>query len=513
MAVVRPTSVWRIAGLSILSALPLTACGEKEPPWPTQAWEVASPESAGLDSSKLADALMAIRSKVPNTHGIFLVRHGRVVVDADFYPYDGKVPHNVASVTKSVMTTLVAIAADQGKLELDQPMLSFFPDRVIANRDPLKERITVRHLTGMVSGLDCVGEHDEPTLHEMEASPDWIQFALDRKMVAEPGTVFSYCSPGMHLLSAIVQQATGTTALDFARKNLFEPLGIREVIWPADPQGFNRGWGDLHLYARDAAKIGYLWLHGGKWDGKQIVSRDWVEQSSKLQIKTGPYWGDDYGYGWWIMTGEEIPQYAASGRGGQRIAVFPTLDTVAVTVAGGIDPGDALGLIGGALVSPEKALPSNSGGEDRLKLALDAIRKPPSPTAVVPLPSVATAVSGKVYRFAPNPLQMVTMRLDFDTSAEAHMAITFAAGQPPRVGALGLDGVYRMSPGENGLPVGARGRWADETTFVIEYDGIASIDAFDLRMHFDDDRVAIDAKDRTYEAGVTAFGTVDPTGG
>jgi CubicO group peptidase (beta-lactamase class C family) len=484
----------------------LSACSDTAPKWPTEAWETSTPESAGLDAAKVADALTEIRARKLNIHSLLIVRHGRVAVDAVFYPYDGAVPHNLASVTKSVMTTLVAIAADQGKLDLDKPALSYFPGRTIANRDARKVRITVRQLTGMTSGLDCVGEHDEPTLHEMNASPDWVQYALNLKMAAEPGTAFSYCSPGMHLLSAILQNATGMTALDFARKNLFEPLGIKDVIWPADPQGVTRGWGDLHLYPRDAAKIGYLWLHGGMWDGRQIVSKDWVAQSSRAQTKTGPAWGNDYGYGWWVMTGEELPQYAASGRGGQRIAVFPTLDTVAVTTAGGADPGEALGLVGAALVSPDKPLPVNAAGEEKLKAALVAITEPPPPGPVAPLPPVAAEVSGKTYRFPPNPLQLQSFRLDFDGSAEAKLAITFSDGQPTRAGALGLDGVYRMLAGENALPAGIRGQWADATTFLAEYDGVAAIDAFDMKFQFRDDRVTLEAKDRTYAAGVTVEG-------
>jgi CubicO group peptidase (beta-lactamase class C family) len=493
-----------VAPLVVLGMV-LSGCGEKSAKWPTESWENASPEAAGLDSARLADAFREMRARNLNIHSLLIVRHGRLVFDADFYPYDGAVPHNLASVTKSVMTTLVAIAADQGKLDLDKPALSYFPGRTIANRDPRKDRITVRHLAAMTSGLDCVGEHGEPTLHQMDQSPDWVQFTLDLKMAAEPGTVFSYCSPGMHLLSAILQSATGMTALDFAKANLFAPLGIKDVIWPADPQGVTRGWGDLHLYPRDAAKIGYLWLKGGMWDGKRIVSKEWVEQSSRAQTKTGAAWRDDYGYGWWVMTGEEIPQYAASGRGGQRIAVFPTLDTIAVTTAGGIDPGDALELVAGALANPDRALAANPAGEDKLKAALTAIALPPEAGSVPELPPIAHVISGKTYRFPPNPLQMDALRLDFDGTAEGRIAMTFADGQPPRTGPIGLDGVYRMSPGENNMAVGIRGSWSEDA-FLVEYDTIANIDAFDLKASFAGDRITISAKERTYEAGMTIEG-------
>jgi CubicO group peptidase (beta-lactamase class C family) len=196
----------------------------------------------------------------------------------------------------------------------------------------------------------------------MNASPDWVQFTLDLPMAGEPGRVFSYCSPGMHLLSAILQAATGPAAFEYAKANLFGPLGIAEPAWPADPQGVTHGWGDLRLFPRDAAKIGYLWIDGGRWEGRQIVCESWVEDSSSVQIETGDYWGDDYSYGWWNMSGDEVPGYAATGRGGQRIGVFPTLGIVAVTTRGGIEPGVVLERIATAMVSLGTALPENPEG-------------------------------------------------------------------------------------------------------------------------------------------------------
>jgi CubicO group peptidase (beta-lactamase class C family) len=244
-----------------------------------------TPEDAGFDSVRLADVLLDIQANVPNVHSVMVLRDGAVALDATFYPYDGTNPHELASVTKSVMTTLIGIAIDQERLTLDQPLVSFFPDREIANPGNGKEKVTVEHLASTMSGLDCTSEPDEPTLDEMRASDDWIQFALDRPMVAEPGTRWEYCSPDFHVLSAILTSATGMTALDFAWEYLFGPLGMREVIWPADPQGYSHGWGDLYLYPHDAAKFGQLWLNGGDWNGLQLVSREWGRRAPKPRIK------------------------------------------------------------------------------------------------------------------------------------------------------------------------------------------------------------------------------------
>ncbi|HVL24905.1 MAG TPA: serine hydrolase domain-containing protein, partial [Thermomicrobiales bacterium] len=128
-----------------------------------------------------------------------MIGDGEAFLGASFYPYDGTTPHDLASVTKSVTTTLIGIAIDQGALALDEPLLSFFPDRTIANVDARKKALTVGDLASMQTGLDCVWQPDEPTLAAMEASPDPVQFTLDLPMVAEPGTTWEYCSPGMHL--------------------------------------------------------------------------------------------------------------------------------------------------------------------------------------------------------------------------------------------------------------------------------------------------------------------------
>lgn len=467
-----------------------------------------SPEAAGFDPGRLAQALAAVRAEVPHVHSVFLAVQGKAFLDAEFYPYDGTEMHNLASVTKSVMTTLIAIAADRGKLRLDQPMLDFFPERTVANLDERKRRITVRHLAGMSSGLACIGEHDEPTLHQMNASQDWVQFALDLPMAAEPGTTFSYCSPGMHLLSAILQQATGMTALDFAREALFAPLGIADVAWPADPQGVTHGWGDLRLFPADAAKIGQLWLDGGRAGGRQIVSEAWVRASASSQIRTGPGWGGDYGLGWWIEPGD-IPGFAASGRGGQQISVFPSLGLVAVTTGGGIDPGEVLGRLAAAMVSRGAPLPDDPQGRQALKQVLATLQQPPAPAPPAPAPGLAAEISGHLWRFDPNPLGLAAMRLDFDAADSAGMVLQFAGGPPDRNARIGLDGVPRRFAGEDGVTASMRGAWTGVAEFRAEYDGIAMIDAFDLVLRFDGDTVDMLAKDRTYEGAISLHGERD----
>ena len=266
--------------------------------WPTVEWKTNTPESVGFDSVKLAQGLQTINQNDINIHSLTIVRNSEIILDAYFYPYDGSIYHDLASVTKSITTTLIGIAVDQGKIELDKPMVSYFPERTIANMDERKEKITVRHLVSMTAGMRCDPLNDGLNLDTMRYSEDWVQHALDRPMVMEPGTEWVYDSPGMHILSAILQKATGMTELEYAQEYLFKPLGITDVWWCNDPQGITNGWGDLSLYPRDAAKIGFLFLQQGKWEDSQIVSSKWIADATTIQISTKEYRQEDYGYGW-----------------------------------------------------------------------------------------------------------------------------------------------------------------------------------------------------------------------
>ena len=477
--------------------------------WPTNGWRTAAPESHGFGSAIMAEGLRAIRQEGTKIHSLLVVRDGEVVLDAYFYPYDGSIVHDQASVTKSVMTTLIGIATDQSKLDLDAPMLSFFPDREIANRDARKERITVRHLASNTAGMECIHLPDEPTSRAMHASPDWVQFTLDLPMVAEPGTTFAYCSPGMHLLSAILQQATGMNTLDFARANLFEPLGIHDVQWPGDPQGVTNGHGELYLHPHDSAKLGFLWLHGGQWDGQQIVSREWVRASSQLQIATGPDYGEDYGYGWWIARPDDDPTFSAEGRGGQRVLIFPAMNLVLVVTGGGFEFDDVAGYLVAA-IRDTNPLPANPAGIADLQAALAEVAQAPT-QPVPPLPDMAHVISGRTYVFEDNPYRLASLRFDFSAgSAEATLRLTHYDDIANLLGAVGLDGQYRLtdasdSPDEK-YQVGLRGAWSDAQTFVLDYNQVASPNTMVLNVHFDGKRATLEGPGVDWEGTVSIEG-------
>jgi CubicO group peptidase (beta-lactamase class C family) len=220
---------------------------------------------------------------------------------------------------------------DQGYIQsVDQPVLSFFPERTVANLDARKEAMALEHLLTMTDGLDWVSKDirftsSGDTTPEMRQSSDWVQFTLDRRMAEEPGSRWNYNGGASHLLSAIIQETTGMTALEFAEEHLFGPLGISKATWSSDPQGRNYGAAYLRMMPRDMAKFGYLYLNEGRWDGEQIVPAAWVEASTTNHSPTpGMY----YGYQWWVMPWAGY--YSAIGARGQYIIVLPELDMVVV---------------------------------------------------------------------------------------------------------------------------------------------------------------------------------------
>lgn len=466
------------ASAIILAALLPAANGQTY--YPDAQWRTATPESQGLDSVALAEAIHQIREKGLGIHSLLVIRHGYVVADASFYPYDGKSPHDLASVTKTITSTLTGAAVGAGILKLDQPLLSFFPKESPANPDEKKRSITVANVLHMESGLDCGFLPGEQELEKMKRSSNWVEFALSLPMKYDPGTHPSYCSPGYHLLGSIVGAAAKSTEEEFGRKYLFGPLGIRDVVWAVDPQGRNHGWGDSHFYPRDVAKIGYLYLHGGMWKGKQLVPADWVKTSI-----TPPAGGrgapGGYGIEWNARSGPDGLQYGGNGRGGQILWVWPELDMIVVSNAGG--NGGQPGPMIRAAVKSAAALPANAAGDAQLKKAIADVVLAPAAAAVPAMPATASSISGNVYTFPVNSSRIDSLSLVFGPNGAAKANIKYY-GEPYSF-PIGLDGVYRVGKfGPLGLPAGATGKWTSDNDFLLDLNFIANINHYTLAIHF-----------------------------
>ena len=325
--------------------------------WPTAGWRTAPPAQVGMDPKVLAvlDTNVAYH---PQLRSLLVVRHGYLVYER-YWNGDAHSGQEAFSVTKSFTAALVGIALGDHHLKsLNQTVGELLAAHLPPKADPRLAKVTVQQLLTMSSGLACDDtgpDCDGDLTYRLYDSRDWVRHILARKPVTKAGTTFAYSNASSHLLSAIVADTTGRSTLAFARAKLFAPLGIHtehafqplgaafptpaeerayeqaKVAWVTDPQGYHSGFAGLKLPARDLAKLGYLYLNGGRWDGVQVVPAGYVRASTQRQSQPPPDGRfDGYGYQWWVTSEHGHPSFVAVGFGGQFIQVVPDLDLVVV---------------------------------------------------------------------------------------------------------------------------------------------------------------------------------------
>jgi CubicO group peptidase (beta-lactamase class C family) len=268
--------------------------------------------SVGLDAALLRRADAIIRSRLPGVNGFLVARRDRLVFERYYNGATRSQPQSVMSMTKPVVSTLVGIAIGEGRLRsVDERIEQIFPGRV----EGAARRITLRDLLTMTAGYCCTPSAADPD--------DPVGARLARPVESEPGTRFSYDSPSSDLLADAVGVASGAPADVYARTRLFGPLRIRDFDWPRDRAGNSYGASGLRLRPRDLLAIGRLYLHGGRWHGRQIVPKAWVREARRAHARVTSRLS--FGYDWWILS-PPFFGYAALGAGGQALFVFPRLD-------------------------------------------------------------------------------------------------------------------------------------------------------------------------------------------
>ncbi|PAU95241.1 hypothetical protein CK503_03320 [Aliifodinibius salipaludis] len=240
---------------------------------------------------------------------------------------------NIKSASKSIISLLVGIAAEEGYIEsIEQPIRPYFEDYFNANPDSIKETITIKDLLTMRSGLETTSFHN---YGRWVISNNWVEFALDQPLEKQPGGDMAYSTGTSHLLSVIVSKTTGMSTKSFAEKQLFGPMNIKVGGWDRDPQGYYMGGNNMALAPGDMVKIGQMMLNDGVYNEKRIISRDWIVDSFKTYTRSNfnPY---DYGYMWWNKLVGGYKVYFAWGFGGQYIFMIPELDAT-IVLTGALD--------------------------------------------------------------------------------------------------------------------------------------------------------------------------------
>jgi CubicO group peptidase (beta-lactamase class C family) len=467
--------------------------------WPTTQWQTSTPEEQGMDSTALASLLDFGTTR--GLDSLLLVRHGRIVLDAYYAPYTADIPHRINSSTKAVVGTLAAIAQKDGLLDsFDRPVLDFFSDRSIANLDERKKAITIQNLLDMTSGIDWREPLDgrPDSMIEMGRQQNWVKFALDRPMVRAPGQVFNYNSGSTHLLSAIITKLTGMSAADYAQARLFGPLGINVSNWRQDPQGISIGGFGLALLPRDTAKIGYLYLRGGQWEDQALLPPAWIDKVSHATVNMNAAFAPDLRYSnlFWALPDKQI--YMAVGYHCQVIMVLPRLDIVAVTTARDFY---ALGRLADAIsgaVKSETGLPPDPAGANLLANKIREIATEKA-TEIGAVPELASAVSGRVYKFPANALNVKSLSLTFDANPRYDLEVYVRDQIRPSLrfnSPIGLDGLYRKSEPTASGTFATKGKWLNGFTFEMERQSVGMDELQKLVLSFDGDRLHLRGKDR-----------------
>jgi len=352
-----PGTIRLIVMLTLLAAAPVVG-GQTRPTAGQEktkdGWESAPPVGENLDPMVIGAMLDRVRSGAyRNVHSIVIARHGKLVVEEYFPRTEGDrreqalrraSPVESTSATKSVTSILIGIAIDRGLIRgVDEKLSTFFPEYADIFADPAKAKLTLKDLLTMTAGLawdEWTRPYTDPRNDHiaMVRSDDPIRYVIERPVVSPPGATFTYNSGLSIVLGQVIFKVSGLRADKFAERHLFEPLGITDFYWVKYPDDIVQTGGGLYLRPRDMAKLGQLFLDGGRRNGKQIVSEPWVKESTGCRVDGAKIEAaaksSGYGYQWWLgsfrVGDRDVPSYSARGRGGQFIIVLPDQQMVVV---------------------------------------------------------------------------------------------------------------------------------------------------------------------------------------
>ena len=304
-------------------------------------WQTSTLDAEGVEPAKIDEMMGKIlKGDIDNIHGIVVIKNGKLVFEEYFDGFDRKTQHRIFSASKSVTSILIGMAIDREIIKgVDTRVYEFFPEYEGTKWVDRQYAINLEQVLTMTAGLNWndwkyPGYDSRDTTRQMTLKGDWLKFVLNRDTIEPAGKQFAYNNGLTMLLGGILKNASGQNAINFAEKNLFTRLGISDYTWDTGNGGIaNTAWG-LSMKLRDMAKIGYLYLNGGKWNEKRIVSEEWVKASVKDHADQDVFLGTGYGYQWWCgksqINERVVETFYAAGHGGQYIFVCPALDCVTV---------------------------------------------------------------------------------------------------------------------------------------------------------------------------------------
>ncbi len=386
---------------------------------PAQRFLRAIPESQNVSSSQLLQFIEALAASPYEVHSLMLVRHHRVVAEGWWAPYGPELPHMLFSLSKSFTATALGLALGEGRLTLDDPVLSFFPAEERTVSHPHLRAMRVRHLITMSTG------HTRDPIAELlqQGGDHWTHGFFQCPPDKAPGTHFLYNNAATYLLGAIVQGVTGQNLLDYLTPRCLAPLGIDGAVWETSPEGINLGFSGLRIRTEDIAAFGQLYLNQGLWQGRRLLPVEWVREATRAQVANGTDpdsdWSQGYGYQFWRCR---HAAYRGDGAYGQFCLVMPERDAVLVITSGINNMQGLLNLVWRHVLPAlsSRPLPNDPSSQAELisrlpKLGLDAM--PPSPLTI----SLA-AIRGR-YRLAPNQSAVAALTLTPTPDGHLHLEV------------------------------------------------------------------------------------------
>ena len=470
-----------------------------DPVLSTEAFPLATPEAEGFSSEGLSRIFSYVKGKKPNIHSLLVIRNKKIVLDACFYPFRPNLRHDIASCTKSVTSLLIGIAIDKGYLKSEDQLVSpFFPE--IKQTGKGLETLSIRDLLTMKSGLDCGWSNEDSLFNGLFPSADWPKFIFTIPFVADPGRQFSYCSCNYYLLAEIIYRSTGLAPEDFAKKYLFNELGIKSVYWAKNKQGINYGWGDLCLQPHDLAKIGQLLLDGGKWNNKTVISADWIKKIKTMNtVFPG---GNGYSYGFWI---DKDRAFNMEGRGTQRIHIDSIHNAIVVVTGGGLSDDDKEGiahLIGYAIHSDGQLksdpVAFNNFEKKEHQAATEMIDSP----QYISNGAEKDKLFNKTILFPNNSLGIKSAEI-IAKKGDLSLSLT-PNGEKTVVYPLGMNAAYKFyQDAGSGHLYALRGYWKTRNEFEIEFNMLSKINKYLIDFNMGDNSTQVMIREATHHINET----------
>lgn len=462
---------------------------------------VATPESQGLDSTRLLKLLDYLQTTGFNADSVLLARHGKVVLQAYVAPYQPGIPHQINSATKSFVSTLAGLAIADGKLALDDTVAKVLPEYADL---PTAQKVTLRQLLQMASGIDWNEWPAGSDSGLMFSSADPAKTFLQHPVLPEFIGRFNYSSGSSHLIGVMVMRATGRSLAQYAQARLFGPLGFGKTAWQTDNKGNNLGYRGLYVMPRDLLAFGELFRQNGQWQGKQIVPASWVAYATSPLLPVYPDTPKDQFYGaqWWVKQHRE--SYMAAGWGGQYVIVYPQDDITLVltsrrndyssSVGAQFDPGPIQQYF---LHSDAAVLPENPDALKLLQNRVSALAAN-TPTTATHSP-LEKRIDGKAIDVANQTLDVQQYRLAFkdDEVVVTESPRSFRA--PVLHYQAGLDGAWRTAAQVKGdVTIAAKARWLDNSTLEITSTPLEEYFISKAVLKFDGAHVKLDWPDWDY---------------